>query len=147
MQEDICRHQHGIGKQTCIYIFGVLAHLILKRCGTLQLADVGVHTEQQRQLSHLRHIALHIDSSRLGVDACCKVLCQNLTHIAVESLGVGVCGEGVVVGNKEVALLVVLHLYKVTQCAKIVAQVEFACRANTTDHRLSHTLFHIFFLF
>ena len=37
-------------------------------------------------------------------------------------------------GNKETTIIFVLHLQKTFHCSKIIAQMQIACRANSTNN-------------
>ena len=73
VQQDVGGHQHRVAQQPCVDVFGLFADFILERSGALQLADVGVHAQQQRQLGHLRHVALDVDRRHIGIEARSEV--------------------------------------------------------------------------
>lgn len=43
-------------------------------------------------------------------------------------------GEGVKVGHKEVAVVVVLNLHEFAEGAIVISEVEIACGANAAEH-------------
>ena len=40
----------------------------------------------------------------------------------------------IILGNKEITIIFVLHLQKTFHCSKIIAQMQIACRANSTNN-------------
>ena len=128
VQQDIGGHQHRVAQQPRVDVFGLFADFILERSGALQLADVGVHAQQQRQLGHLRHVALDIDRRHLGIEAGGEVLRQHVLHVAVQRFGIGMGGQRVVVGNEKETPVGVLHLDEIAQGPEVVAQVQPAFR-------------------
>ena len=51
----------------------------------------------------------------------------------------GMGGEGMVVGNKEIAGIFVLHLYEILQCTEVITQVKVACWPYAADDGFHHS--------
>ena len=39
-------------------------------------------------------------------------------------------GEGMIIGNEEIAVVFVLHLQEILQCPEIISEMEVACAAD-----------------
>ncbi len=59
----------------------------------------------------------------------------------MKSLGVGIGGERMEVGNEETAVIVILHSYKFAQRSEIVAQMKIAGRPDSAKHNLFIAVF------
>ena len=84
----------------------------------------------------LGHVALDEDGGFLGIEPGGQVIESDVDGFQLEAAGVGVVGgQGVPVGDKEVALVLggVLQLDPVGQCAHVVAQMQLACGAHSTE--------------
>ena len=158
VDEYVDGHQRGVGEQSGVDALagGLVAHdvaldvvflalllggdaeglagLVLERCRAHEFADAGVHVHQQVHLGNLRHVALHIYYIALRVEAGGYVFGQDLLHVLVEHLRVGMGGEGVEVGDDEAAVVVVLHAHELIQSAEVVAQVQIAGGADAAEH-------------
>ena len=140
VDQDVHGHQGGVGQQTGVdtlvgliaydflfYLVALgmdaqgLARLVLERGGAHQLADAHVHVHQQIHLRNLGHVALDVDGVLVGVEAGGQVFRQDVLHVLVQHLRVGMRGEGVEVGHEVTAVVVVLHAHEVAQGAVIVA--------------------------
>ena len=86
----------------------------------------------------------------LGVKASCQIFGQDVAHVGVQLLGVGVGGECVQVGNEviTVILALVLHLHKVTQRSQVVAQMQLPRGTYSTQNNLFviHILIPVIFI-
>ena len=135
--QDVGGHERGVGQQAGIDVVGILAHLVLERGDALQLAQVGVHVEEEIQLDGLGQVALQVDGGLFGVEAASQILHKDLPGVAVEVVGCGVRGERMVIGYEEIAVVLVLHLDKVAQSAEIIAQMQVARRADAAAYNLA----------
>ena len=145
LDKNIDRHECGVCEQTGIHpLVGVVAYnlvldifiaigldaqllasLILERGGTHQLTDTHVHIHQQIHLRDFRHIALYKKGRFLGVESGSQIFTKDVAHILVQHLGIGVSREGMPIGYKEIAvvLILLLHFYKITQSTIIISQM------------------------
>ena len=137
VDEDVRRHQRGIGQQTGIHIVGVLAHLVLEGGDALQLAKVGIHIKEEVELRGLREVALEIDGSAFGVEAGSQVLHQYLTGILIQVARSGMSGQRMVVRHEKVAVVLLLQLHEIAEGTEIVAQMQVARRADAAAHNLT----------
>ena len=124
----------GIGEQAGIDVRGILAHLVLERGRTLQLAHIGVHAEQQRQFGHLRHVALHVDGSHVGVDARGEGLGKHRPDVLVQARRVVMRSQRMVIRDEKVAFRIVLHSDEIAQRPEIVSQMELSGGSDATEY-------------
>ena len=132
MHQNVRSHEYRIAEQAGIHVLRLLANLVLERGGTLQLAHIGVHAQQERQFGYLRHVALNIYRSDIGVETCRQVLRQHVFHVFVQNRRVRMRGQRVVVGNKKEAACLVLHHYEILQRSEVIDKMQLAGRANST---------------
>lgn len=95
-----------------------------------------MHREQQRELGHLRHVALDVDRRHVGIEARSEVFREHCTDVVVQVRGVGVGREGVVIGDEEEAPCVVLHADEILQSTEIVAQMKPACGTYPAEYSI-----------
>ena len=134
VDEDVGGHEGGVSEQAGVDVVGVLAHFVLEGGDALELAEVGVHVQEEVELDGLREVALEVDGGLLGVEACGEVLDEDGASVLVDAAGSGVSGQGVVVGHEEVAVVDVLHGDEVAQGAEIIAEVQVAGGAYTATY-------------
>ena len=140
VDEYVGGHERGVGKQAGVDVVGVLAHLVLEGGDALQLAEVGVHVEEEVELYGLRQVALQVDGGLLGVEAGGEVGGHYLAGVAVDAARRGVRGERMVVGDEEIAVILILHAHEIAQSAEIITEVKVACGAYTTaNYIFSHS--------
>src|SRR5579872_1375398 len=83
----------------------------------------------------LRHVGLDKHRAALGVEAGGQKIEQNVDRILLYARGVGVIsGEGMPVGNEEIAFVLVLHTDPVVECADKVAEMQLAGGAHATEN-------------
>ncbi len=100
-----------------------------------------MHVEQQIHLGYFWHIALDEYIGLVGVYAGGEILGQDVAHVLVQGLGVGIGGECVEVGYEEEAVVVILHLDKLAESAVVVAQVQIAGGTDAREH--DFFIFHV----
>ena len=85
------------------------------------------HAEEGVQLGVLRDVRLDEDGADLGVETGGEEVDRHVADVLAERGGIGVVGgEGVEVGDEEVALVLVLELDPVVERAHVVAEVKAA---------------------
>ena len=151
VNQDIGGHKHGIGQQTgtdidalivVVIIGDVLqaqvaglclgqTHLVLESSGTLQLALIGYHVEQDIKLAHLGHVALHEDCHLIRVEAGSQILGQDSPDIGMKVIRMGMGGQRMQVRYEIKAIVIVLYLHEVAQRSKVVAQMKMPGGADT----------------
>ncbi len=68
IQQDICRHQHGIIEQTGVDVFRIARGFVFELSHTAQLAKIGVAVQRPAQLRVFRHVGLYEDGTFFRVD-------------------------------------------------------------------------------
>ena len=134
VEQDVGSHQHRVAEQAGIDVIGLFARLVLERGGTFELAQIGVHREQQRQFGNLRNIALDVKRSHVGIDSGSQVFRKHVTYVVVQHRRVGMGRKGVIVRDEEEATRLVLHLREVLESAEVVAQMQLSGRANAAKN-------------
>ena len=141
VDEDVGGHEGGIGQETGVDVVGLLADFLLEGGDTLELAEVGVHVEVEVKLKHLVNVALDIDGGFVGVEAAGEVFGEDGADAAPDVDGARVGGQGVPVGNKEEAAILVLHAQEALDGSEIVAQLQIARGADTAHDGLQFLFF------
>ena len=78
----------------------------------------------------MRHLPLHKDRAHSRIETGRQKIQRNLANV-FQPRCVGIAGrQRVLVGNKEVALILVLQLHPVMQRAHVVAKVQLARRTH-----------------
>lgn len=80
VQQDVGRHQHRVGKQSCVDVVGLSTCFVFERGYTLQFAQVGVHVQEQVQFRSFRNIALKVNGAFFRIEAQGDILCQYAFH-------------------------------------------------------------------
>ncbi len=111
------------------------AGFVLERGRTHKFSDSDMHVQQKIHFRYFGNVALYEYGGFIGVDACGEVFGEYGLDVGVELFCVGVCGERVEVGHKEVAVVVVLQLDKFAECSVVVSQMEVSCRADAAENQ------------
>ena len=136
MDDDVGGHEGGVGQQAGVDVVGLAAHLVLEGGNAFELAEVGVHVEEQVELGGLRQVTLQVEGGLLGVDAAGQVLRHDAAGIGIDAARGGMGGERVVVRYEEEAVILLLHGDEIAQRAEIVAEVEVARGAYSTANNV-----------
>ncbi len=134
MNQNISRHQNRVGKQTGVYIVGLLPGFVFKRSGALQFTQVGIHIQKSVQLRHFGHVALDKNGCFFRVDSAGKIFSQHLFHTRLQVFGSRVGCERMNIGNKKEAVVIVLHFYKTAHSPEIISQVQIPCGADSAQN-------------
>lgn len=146
VQQDIRRHQHGVGEQSCVDIVRVLRGLVLELGHSGQLSELGVAGENPAQLRVVGIVPLHEQRGLLRVKPCGDEQRVAFLDLVAQLHGVLPYGDGVQVRNAEVAVVVVLELHPVPHCAEVISQVGSICRLDKAQHIFLLQFFHGDFL-
>jgi predicted RNA-binding protein len=130
VDNDIGSHQDGVSKKAGIDVVGLLADLLLERGCSLELANIGIHIKEKVKLGNLWNVALDINCCNFGVYSAGEVFGEDLLNVAVDVVGFRVSGKGVVVGDEEKAIILLLHFEEVDHCPEIIAEVKITCRPD-----------------
>ena len=118
-----------VGGQVFFLEFGLL---ILVARHTLEPAKRRHHRQQQVQLSVLGHLRLHEQRGDSRVQAGRQPVDEHLVDEFGELLGVFVArGQGVPVGDEEIALVLVLEIDPVFERAMVVAEMQLTRRPHS----------------
>ena len=93
VQEYVGSHERRVCQQSGVDVLRVLAHFFLECRAALQLADVGVHVEEEVELADFRHVALHVECALLRVESCGEVIDEYALYVAVQVVGVRMCSK------------------------------------------------------
>jgi hypothetical protein len=85
----------------------------------------------------LGHQGLHKEDAALRVQARRQPIERNILRVLAQVRGVSVIGgQGVPIGDKKVAVVIVLQADPVVKGAHVVAEMQFAGRAHAAQHTL-----------
>ena len=147
IQQDIRRHEAGIGEQSAVYIVGVLCALILKLRHAAELAEHGVAIEYPAKLCMLVNMALQEQNVLFRVYAAGNVLGKLLEAAAAQQLRILAHGERVQIGHKIIAVKFIGSCTPVFHGSQIIAEVKIARGLNARQHAfLFYLIFHFRYL-
>ena len=131
IEQDIGRHQDGVVEQS-----GRHAVRLLLGCLVLVLGHAVEPTDRRHavqnpgQLGMGRNMRLHEDRRHVGIDTTRNVQRGNFTRLGGQLLRVLQYGDSVHVHDAEEALVVMLFLDPLAECAEIIADSKVARRLN-----------------
>ena len=134
IQQDVRRHEGGVGEEAAVYIVGVFRALVLELGHAAQLPEHGVAVEDPAELGMLVHMALQEEGVLLRVEAAGDVLGQLRGGAAAQLLRVLPHGQGVQVGHEVKAVELLGQLRPVFHRAQVVAQVQVAGGLDAGEH-------------
>ena len=146
IQQDIRRHEAGIGEQSAVYIVGVLCALILKLRHAAELAEHGVAIEYPAKLCMLVNMALQEQNVLFRVYAAGNVLGKLLEAAAAQQLRILAHGERVQIGHEIIAVKFICSCAPVLHGSQIIAEVKIARGLNARQHAFLFYLFHLSYL-
>ena len=74
IQQDVCRHQSGIGKETAVDVLGVFGAFVLELGHTAEFAEHGVAVEDPAEFGVFMNMALDEEGVLLRVQAARDIL-------------------------------------------------------------------------
>ena len=108
--------------------------LVLVGGDALEPAERGEHAEEEEELGVGGDVGLLEDDAAAGVEAGGEEVERDLDVVLLDVAGVGVVGgEGVEVGDEEVAVVVLLEVDPVVEGSHVVAEVQAAGGAHAGE--------------
>ena len=124
--------EEAVGSQI---LLAQLLLLILVAGDAFQPAKRSEHAEQQMQLGVLGNVRLDKDRALSGIQSRCQKVDSDIEDALFQTAGVGVVGgQGVEVGDEEVAVVVLLQVHPVVEGAHVVAEVQSAGGAHAGEN-------------
>lgn len=137
IQQDIRRHQRGIGKQAAVDIVGIFCTFILELRHAAQLAEHGIAVEHPAEFCVLMHMALDEQHVLLRVQTAGDILRQLLHCAATQVCRVLPDGNGVKVRHKVIAIEFLCTVAPVPDRAEVGAERQVARRLDAGKHTLA----------
>ena len=134
VEQDVRRHQAGIGKQAAIDVVRILGRLVLELGHAAELAEHGIALQHPAQFCVLVYMALDEQGVLLGVKAAGDVLGQLLQGAAAQICGVLPNGNGVQICHEVEAIVVVCPLGPVLHSAQVAAQGQVSGGLDAGEH-------------
>ena len=134
VEQDVRRHQAGVGKQAGVDVVGVLGGFVLELGHAGQLAEHGVALQHPGQLRVLVHVGLDKNCVALRVQTAGDVLGHLLQSAAAELRRGLAHGDGMHIGHKVEAVELVRPGAPVLDGPQVVAQVELAAGLDAGEH-------------
>ena len=134
IEEDVRRHEGGVGEEPAVDVVGVLGGLILELSHAGKLAEHGIAVENPAQLGVLVDVGLDKKGAFLRVQAAGDVLCQLLYGAPAQGGGVLTDSDGVQIRHKEIAVVFLNHLRPMVQRAQIGAQCQITAGLDAGKH-------------
>ena len=104
IEQNVRRHQGGVGEQAAVDVLGVFGALVLKLRHTRELAEHGVAVEHPAELGVRGHMALDEERVLFRVETAGDVLRELLDGAAAQVGGVLPHGDRVQVGHEIIAV-------------------------------------------
>ncbi len=140
VEQDIGRHQRGIGKEAAVDVLGVFRAFVLELGHAAQLTEHRIAVEDPAELGVLVHVGLQEKGVLLRVETAGDILRQLLERTAPQRGGVVARGESVQVGHEVIAVKLLGALSPVFDRPEIGAQRQIAGGLDAREHDLF--LFH-----
>ncbi len=131
IEQDVRRHEDRIGEQTDVDVVLVLRALVLELRHAVHLPHVGVAVEDPGELRVRGNVGLEIENALIRVNAARDVEDQQRARSFAQHGGILADRDRVLVDDAVKALVFILQIRPVLQCAEIVAQREVAGRLHS----------------
>ncbi len=123
--QDIGRHQYRVGKQA-VFRRQALGEFVFIGVAALQQAHRRDRREQPGELRDLRQVRLQEDGRHLGVQAQGEEGRGHLQGALTQFLRLVYTGQGVIVGDEVVAVVLVLQVQVLPERAEVIAYMQGA---------------------
>ena len=134
VDEDVGRHENGIGVEANRRSFLVLARLLFELGHAVQPADAARAAEYPGQFRVLSHLALVEDDALLRVEPAGEVGRRHVHDRPAEFGGVLPDGDRMHVDHAVDALMRVLHVDPVQHGAEVIAEMQVTGRLHAGKH-------------
>ena len=134
VEQDVRRHQCGVGEQTAVDVLGVLGALVLELRHARELAEHGVAIEHPAELRVRGHMALDKERVLFRVKAAGNVLRELLNGAPAQVGGVLAHGDRVQVGHEIIAVKDLGAFAPVFDRAQIRPERQVAGGLNAREH-------------
>ena len=136
IEQNVARHQRGVGEQSGVDIVGVFFGLVLELGHARKLAELGVAVEYPCKLRVGVDVALNEEQALFHVDAAGEDRSVGVDDVLAHLSGVLSDGDGVKVCERVDAAVFLLHLHPVADRSEIVAQRDGAARLDRAEYDL-----------
>ncbi|MPM37082.1 hypothetical protein SDC9_83688 [bioreactor metagenome] len=136
IQQNVRRHEAGVGKQAGVDVIRVGRGFILKLGHARELAEHGVAVEHPGKLGVLRHMGLDENDALVGVQPAGDKLGKQLQTLAAQVGGVLPHGDGVLIHHAVHGVVLVLQQHPVAQGSQIIAQGDFSAGLSSAEYDL-----------
>ena len=145
IEQNIGRHQRGIGEQAGVDVVGVPGGLVLELGHAGQFAHIGDAVEDPAQLGMAGNVALEINQALVGIKADGQEQTHDLQAVLAQLRGILPHGQRVQIDHGKQAVVLILQQLEIAQRADIVAQRERAGGLDAAEKPLfafNLSLFH-----
>ena len=146
IEQDVRRHQGGVGEQAAVDVLGVFGALVLELRHARELAEHGVAVEHPAKLGVRRHMALDEECVLFRVEAAGNVLRELLDGAAAQVGGVLPHGDRVQVGHEIIAVKDFGALAPVLDRAQVGPERQIAGGLDAGEHDFFCSFFFHFLL-
>ena len=141
IQQNVRRHQHGVGKQARCNVIGMLLGLGLKLGHAAEFTELGIAAQYPAQLRVLGHMALDEHDILLGVQTAGNILCQLVDAALAQQGRLLTDGNGVHIHDAVQAVKLILQCHPILDGTHIRAQCQFTGGLDAAENPL-FLLFH-----
>ena len=140
VEEDIGRHQDRIGQKACSNRF-LAAALGLELGHAVELSGVAAAAEDPSQLRVSADGGLDEDDGFLRIDADGHIEGRHIQDVLSQFLRILGNGDSMLIYDAVDALVVILQLDELLECAQIITEVNVSCRLYAGKYALHSFLF------
>lgn len=136
IEQNVRRHQRGIGEQAHVDVFRVLLRLVFELRHARQLAHIGEAVEHPSEFRVRGHMGLEIDQALVRIQARGQVQAHQLQAVLPQLRGILPHGDRVQIHDGIQAIVFFLQRAKIAQRADVIAQMQVARGLNARKYDL-----------
>ena len=134
IEQNVRRHQGGVGEQAAVDVLGVFGALVLKLRHTRELAEHGVAVEHPAELGVRGHMALDEERVLFRVETAGDVLRELLDGAAAQVGGILAHGDRVHIHDAVQAVVLILQAHPVLDGSHVGAERQLAAGLDAGEH-------------
>ena len=144
VQQNVCRHQNRIGKQTDIDVVRMLGGFVLELGHAGSLAEHGEAVEHPRQLRMRGHMALDEQNALFRVQTAGNVLRDQFKRCTAKRRRLLPDRNGVLIDHAVNAVVLLLQDWEIADSTQIVTQRQLAGRLHAGENRFLLVIAHVY---
>src|SRR6185437_5421328 len=140
IQNDVCRHEHGIIEKSHVDVGFLLGGLVLELGHPFHLADRRDGVQYPRKFAVCGDPRLLVDDGFFGIKAGGKVYGEKIGDVLRELFWILWFGDRMEVGDEEKAMIIdgVLKVHEIAERPEIIAEMELPAWLDARDKYRFH---------